>query len=53
MSFGDLIAHLGTLARNTMHVPARPKHRFTLHSKPTALQEAAFDLLGLNPVRVQ
>jgi hypothetical protein len=53
MSFGDLIAHLGTLVRNTMHVPARPKHRFTLHSKPTALQEAAFDLLGLNPVRVQ
>src|SRR6202171_14576 len=53
MSFGDLIAHLGTLVRNTMRVPARPKHRFTLHSKPTALQEAAFDLLGLNPVRVQ
>ena len=53
MSFGDLIAHLGTLVRNTMRVPARPKNRFTLHSKPTALQEAAFDLLGLNPVRVQ
>ena len=53
MSFGDLIAHLGTLVRNTMRVPARPKHRFTLYSKPTALQEAAFDLLGLNPVRVQ
>ena len=53
MSFGDLIAHLGTLVRNTMRVPARPKNRFTLHCKPTALQEAAFDLLGLNPVRVQ
>src|SRR6202035_1994685 len=53
MNFGDLIAHLGTLVRNTMRVPARAKHRFTLHSKPTTLQEAAFELLGLNPVRVQ
>ncbi len=53
MGFADLIAHLGTLVRNTMRVPARPKHRFTLHSRPTALQDAAFQLLGLDPVRVQ
>jgi transposase len=53
MSFADLIAHLGTLARNTMRVPARPKHRFTLYSTPTALQEAAFWLLALDPSRVQ
>jgi transposase len=53
MSFGDLIAHLGTFTRNTMRVPLRPKHRFTLYSKPTALQEAAFKLLDLNPMRVQ
>jgi transposase len=53
MSFTDLIAHLGTLVRNTMRVPARPNHRFTLHSTATALQEAAFELLGLDPVRVQ
>jgi transposase len=53
MSFTDLIAHLGTLVRNTMRVPARPEHRFTLHSTATALQEAAFQLLGLDPVRVQ
>jgi len=53
MSFTDLIAHLGTLVRNTMRVPARPKHRFTVHSTATALQEAAFQLLGLDPVRVQ
>jgi len=53
MSFADLVAHLGTLVRNTMGVPARPKHRFTLHSRPTALQEAAFALLKLDPVRVQ
>jgi hypothetical protein len=53
MSFGGLIAHLGTLTRNTMRVPLRPKHRFTLYSKPTPLQEAAFKLLDLNPIRVQ
>ncbi len=53
MSFGDLVAHLGTLTRNTMRVPLRPKHRFTLYSRPTPLQEAAFKLLNVNPLRVQ
>ena len=53
MSFAGLIAHLGTLTRNTMRLPLRPKHRFTLYTKPTSLQEAAFKLLDLNPVRVQ
>ena len=32
MSFADLMAHLGTLVRNTMRVALRPKHRFTLYS---------------------
>jgi transposase len=53
MSFADLIAHLGTLTRNIMRVPLRPKHRFTIYAKPTPLQEAAFKLLELNPMRVQ
>ena len=53
MGFADLMAHLGTFVRNTMRVPARPKHRFTLHSKPTALQRAAFEALGFDPIRVQ
>jgi transposase len=53
MSFAGLIAHLGTFTRNTMRVPLRSKHRFTLFSKPTSLQEAAFKLLDLNPSRVQ
>jgi transposase len=53
MGFADLMAHLGTLTRNTMRVPVRPKHRFTLYAKPTPLQEAAFKLLDLNPMRVQ
>lgn len=53
MSFADLIAHLGTLARNIMRVPSRPTHRLTLYSRPTELQEAAFKLLALDPIRVQ
>jgi hypothetical protein len=53
MDFADLIAHLGTLTRNTVRVPARQSHRFTLQSTPTALQEAAFRLLDLDPARVQ
>lgn len=53
MSFAQLLAHLGTLTRNTMRVPLRPHHRFTLHSTPTKLQEAAFKLLGIEPMRVQ
>jgi hypothetical protein len=53
MGFANLIAHLGTFVRNTMRVPSRPKHRFTLYSKPTSLQEAAFRLLDIDPIRVQ
>ena len=53
MGFADLMAHLGTLTRNIMRVPLRPKHRFTLCSKPTPLQEAAFKLLDLNPMCIQ
>src|SRR5207249_12322208 len=53
MSFADRIAHLGTLVPNTMPVPSRPKHRFTLHSTPTAPQDAALKLLELDPLRVQ
>jgi len=53
MSFANLVAHLGTFVRNTMRVPSRPTHSFTLYSKPTPLQEAAFRLLNLDPMRVQ
>jgi hypothetical protein len=53
MSFTGLMAHLGTLSRNTMRVPLRTAHRFTLYAKPTSLQEAAFKLLNLEPMRVQ
>jgi transposase len=53
MGFPHLIDHLGTLTRNTMRVALRAKHRFTLHSSATPLQEAAFKLLDLKPTRVQ
>jgi transposase len=53
MCFADLMAHLGTLTRNVMRVPLRPKHRFAICSKPTPLQDAAFKLLDVNPMRVQ
>jgi len=53
MSFAQLMAHLGTLTRNTMRVPLRQRHRFTLHSTPSKLQETAFKLLGIEPLRVQ
>jgi len=53
MSFADLVAHLGTMVRNTMVMPLSPKPRITLLSKPTPLQEAAFRLLQVDPLRVQ
>jgi hypothetical protein len=35
MSFTHLMAHLGTLTRNTMRVWMRTVHRFTLYTNPT------------------
>jgi len=53
MSFANLIAHLGTLVQNTMRAPSSKAHRLTLYSNPTPLQETAFKLLNLDPIRVQ
>lgn len=53
MGFADLIAHLGTLARNTVATSLQKGHSFTLHTKPTAIQETAFKLLEIDPWRVQ
>jgi transposase len=52
-SFAGLMDHLGTMTRNTMRMPLAKKHRFTLLSQATPLQEAAFKLLGFEPKRVQ
>jgi hypothetical protein len=53
MAFGDLMTHLGTLARNTVAAGLHKGHTFILHTKPTKVQEAAFKLLEIDPVRVQ
>ena len=53
MGFADLIGHLGTLAANTMLAPLQGEHTFTLYTRKTPLQEAAFELLGFDPLRVQ
>jgi transposase len=53
MRFADLIGHLGTLTRNTMRVSLQPNHRFTQFASPTSIQETAFRLLDLEPMRVQ
>jgi hypothetical protein len=53
MDFADLIAHLGTLARNTVTTSLQKGHSFTLHTRPTAIQETAFQLLEIDPARVQ
>jgi len=52
-SFRDLMAHLATQTMNVVAVPGAPEAAFTTTSKPTALQEAAFKLLGAEPGRVQ
>jgi hypothetical protein len=53
MRFADLIGHLGTLTRNTMRVSLQANHRFTQFASPTSIQETAFRLLDLEPMRVQ
>jgi hypothetical protein len=53
MSFADLMAHLGTLARNTVSANLHKGHTFTLHTRPTKIQETAFRLLEVDPIRVQ
>jgi hypothetical protein len=53
MAFGNLMDHLGTLARNTVATDLQKGHTFILHTKPTKLQDAAFKLLDIDPLRVQ
>jgi hypothetical protein len=61
MGFAELLGHLGTLTRNALAMPIQSPaatgdhagHAITVHSTPTALQKEAFDLLGIDPVRVQ
>jgi len=45
-SFQSLLADLSTLARNTVVVANAPDRPFTLLTRPTPIQQKAFDLLG-------
>ena len=45
-SFQTLLADLATLARNTVLTPSAPDRPFTILTRPTPIQQKAFDLLG-------
>lgn len=46
-SFRSLLADLATMARNTIITAITPNHPLTVLTRPTAVQQKAFDLLGL------
>jgi hypothetical protein len=52
-SFGDLMAHLATQTMNIVAMSGATEAAFTTVTKATPLQEAAFELLKAEPVRVQ
>jgi transposase len=52
-SFRTLLADLATLARNTIVTAIAPNQRFTVLTRPTPIQQKAFDLLGLPIARTQ
>jgi len=45
-SFQSLLADLATLARNTVVTASAPDRPFTILTRPTPIQQKAFDLLG-------
>jgi hypothetical protein len=52
-SFRSLLADLATFTRNEVTTSAAPDRSLILYSRPTPLQQKAFDLLGLDPTRTQ
>jgi hypothetical protein len=46
-----LTADLATLAQNIVATALNPKHQFVLQTRPTNIQQKAFELLGINPDR--
>jgi transposase len=47
-SFQSLLADLATLARNTIVTAIAPDRPFTILTRPTLIQQKAFDLLGIS-----
>ena len=52
-SFQSLLADLATLSRNEVVTAVAPAAALTLYTRPTTLQQKAFDLLGIDPARTQ
>ena len=52
-SFRTLMQDLATLAYNITHTALNPNAKIILTTRPTPLQEKAFQLLGVNPARTQ
>lgn len=52
-SFQTLLADLATYCRIQAITALNEKYLFTLHTKPTPIQQRAFELLGINPDRTQ
>src|SRR6202049_2104538 len=52
-SFQSLLADLATYARIQATTVFNDKYVFTLHTRPTPIQQRAFELLALNPDRTQ
>ena len=46
-SFRSLLADLATMARNTITTAITPDYPFTVVTRPTPIQQKAFDLLGV------
>ena len=49
-SFQSLLADLATLARNTVVTALNPDHEFTLHTRPTPIQQKALQLLDIKSI---
>jgi len=52
-SFQSLLADLATYARIQATTALNDKYVFTLHTRPTPIQQRAFELLAINPDRTQ
>ena len=52
-SFRSLLADLATYRAEHRRHRAQHKYAFMLHTRPTAIQQKAFDLLAVNPARTQ
>ena len=52
-SFQTLLVDLATYSRIQATTALNEKYVFTLHTRPTPIQQRAFELLGINPDRTQ